>query len=365
MERTRRAVRRTRVAAVPARRAGRPAALHRRGRRAVPRRDGRRGGGRRDPPRARPGGPRDGGRGAGRSPAPRRGARPGRRSRGWRDCAPTRGPRRSTCRWARGGCAPAGGFTGRANAALAIGDPGLPTAAGAGRGTRVRRRARDPGAGAGADGLAVGPGGGGGRAGCSTSDHEAGPEVAVLVARPAAARGARPMPSSWHPEPSDPWWRAGRRPGTDPGAARRARPGHRPAHRVRAARPDGDRRSVRARARRGPPPPVPAASACPARAPARSRPHAHGRGRRVGLDQGARWAVLQVRAAQRRRPGRSTTRLGCVEHHRYRYLVAAVSAARGGEPALRLRGPPASGPTTRPRYFPTTPTTGSRANASW
>ena len=52
----------------------------------------------------------------------------------------------------------AGGFTGRANAALAVGDPGDPGAGRAGRRPRLRRRARRAAAGARADGVAVGPG---------------------------------------------------------------------------------------------------------------------------------------------------------------------------------------------------------------
>lgn len=210
----------------------------------------------------------------------------------------------------------AGGFTGRANAALALGDPGVSVpaaldavrafAAGHGVGPRVHVPVGSPWERAVTDRGWVLDGG-----------HEAGAEVAVLVAdvvRLAAASDGRDVPLADRPD--DAWWALslGRGPTPDerfvldPGPPLRTAFGVvRGAGVVRAA-VVGDhlhlsRLAVTSVARRsGVGTALTAAAAGWGRA------------------QGARWAVLQV-ALHNTAARNLYDRLGVAEHHRYRYLV--------------------------------------------
>jgi N-acetylglutamate synthase len=232
----------------------------------------------------------------------------------------------------------AGGFTGRANAALAIGDPGLPVpaaldavrafAAEHGVPPRVHAPVGSPwDRSVGAAGWVLDAG------------HEAGAEVAVLVAdldRLAAGESARDRRSmdgsgqerrfrprsgdhatvGWSDRPTDAWWALalGREPTPDerhvldPGASLRTAFGLVPDTGVLRAAVVGDhlhlsRLHVRPEARhRG------VATALTAAAAGWGREH------------GARWAVLQV-ALHNTAARAFYDRLGATEHHRYRYLV--------------------------------------------
>jgi ribosomal protein S18 acetylase RimI-like enzyme len=209
----------------------------------------------------------------------------------------------------------AGGFTGRANAALVTGDPGLPLlqaldavrafAAAHGIPARVQVPMGSPWD------RAVAAAGW-----VLDVDHEAGAEVAVLVgdlrrlAGPAEGIGLAPRAD-------DSWWELalGRVPTPaerdvlDPGTGLRTAFGLLPqTGAVRAALVEDHLHLSRLRVRPD------------------ARRRGHGRtltaaAARWGLEQGARWAVLQV-ALHNEAARRFYAGLGCVEHHRYRYLVA-------------------------------------------
>jgi ribosomal protein S18 acetylase RimI-like enzyme len=218
----------------------------------------------------------------------------------------------------------AGGFTGRANAALALGDPGLPVpaaldavrafAAGHGVAPRMHVPVGSPWDRAVADhGWVLDAG------------HDAGAEVAVLVAdvdRLAAASTSRGVVLADRPD--DAWWALslGRAPtsderfvldplghGTVPGRAVRTAFGIVPgAGVVRAAVVDDhlhlSRLAVTPAARRSG-----VGTALTAAAAG------------WGRSEGARWAVLQV-ALHNAAARALYERLGATEHHRYRYLVS-------------------------------------------
>jgi ribosomal protein S18 acetylase RimI-like enzyme len=213
----------------------------------------------------------------------------------------------------------AGGYTGRANAALAIGDPGMPVPAAL---EVVRAFAREHGIPA---RVQVPVGSPWDRAVAAQgwvldAGHEAGAEVAVLVGPLAAGT---PDPRVALPErPSDEWWRlgAGRQ---DPTPAQRhvLDPGGAPRTAFALLRgADGTAMGqmratvvedhlhlswlevVPAARRQG------LASALVASAGAWGHGH------------GARWGVLQV-ALKNTGAIALYDRLGYVEHHRYRYLV--------------------------------------------
>ncbi|MGE3288008.1 MAG: GNAT family N-acetyltransferase [Pseudonocardia sp.] len=249
----------------------------------------------------------------------------------------------------------AGGFTGRANSAIAVGDPGLPVPAAL---TEVRRFAVEHGI---APRLQVPIGSPWDRAAADAgwvldSGHAAGAEVAVLVGdlaglddpagpgepvHPAQpADHARPTD---HAEPAatgtgvtlldrpdDRWWQLAL--GRDPSPAERAvlDPAD-PADPADAG--DGARRSR----------PRTVFALVPGLAAARgalvddhlhlsrlvtspdARRHGHGRAATAALAawgrrHGARWAVLQV-ALHNTAARAFYDRLGCREHHRYRYRV--------------------------------------------
>jgi N-acetylglutamate synthase len=209
----------------------------------------------------------------------------------------------------------AGGFTGRANGALAVGDPGMPVraaleavrafAAGHEVPPRVQVPVGSPWDRAVADAgwvLEVG--------------HEAGAQVAVLVADVACPDADHPVELSQRP--TDAWWdlSLGRSPTSDerfvldPGPPLLTAFGLVPgAGAVRAA-VVGDhlhlsRLAVQPDARR-----AGVGTALTTAAVAWGRTH------------GARWAVLQV-ALHNTAARAFFDRLGATEHHRYRYLVPA------------------------------------------
>jgi len=211
----------------------------------------------------------------------------------------------------------AGGFSGRANAALAVGDPGLPVpsalevvhAFAAEQG--VRPRVHVP-IGSPWDRAVAGAGW------VLDAGHAAGAEVAVLVADLdlLAAAGTRHS-TALHDRPDDTWWALalGRAPTDDerwvldpPGNGLRTAFGLAPGSGVIRAAVVGDhlhlsRLAVVPDARRtGVGTRLTAAAAA------------------WGREQGARWAVLQV--ALHIKPARAFyDALGAAEHHRYRYLV--------------------------------------------
>jgi GNAT superfamily N-acetyltransferase len=208
----------------------------------------------------------------------------------------------------------AGGFTGRANATLATGDPGLPLpqaldavrafAATYGIPARVQVPMGSPWDRAVASAGWVLDG-----------HHEAGAEVAVLVGdlrRLAGPAGDVELA----PRADHPWWELalGRAPTPverdvlDPGTSLRTAFGLLPGTGVvRAALVEDHLHLSRLRVRPD------------------ARRRGHGRVLTAaaagwGLAKGARWAVLQV--ALRNEAARAFyAGLGCVEHHRYRYLV--------------------------------------------
>jgi ribosomal protein S18 acetylase RimI-like enzyme len=217
----------------------------------------------------------------------------------------------------------AGGYTGRANSALAIGDPGRPLAdaldavrafaAEHGIGPRVQVPVGSPWD------RAVG-----GAGWVLEADHAAGAEVAVLVVELAELAGPTgPAPQSVElPErPAEPWWRLGGSPEPTPSQRHVLDPGGDPRTAFALARGADGEPLGRVRAtlvadhlhlswldvlpavrRQG------FATALLAAAAGWGREH------------GARWAVLQV-ALQNTTARALYDRLGFVEHHRYRYLV--------------------------------------------
>jgi N-acetylglutamate synthase len=216
----------------------------------------------------------------------------------------------------------AGGFTGRANAALAVGDPGLPVpaaldvvrtfAAEHGVPPRVHAPVGSPW-----DRAVAGAGW------VLDAGHEAGAEVAVLVAdlgRLAPGdRSTTAQAVELSDRPTDAWWALalGREPTPDeqhvldPGGPLHTAFGLVPGTGVFRAAVVGDhlhlsRLHVRPPARRGG-----VATALTATAAAWGREH------------GARWAVLQV-ALHNTAARAFYARLGAVEHHRYRYLVPSM-----------------------------------------
>jgi ribosomal protein S18 acetylase RimI-like enzyme len=211
----------------------------------------------------------------------------------------------------------AGGFTGRANAALAVGDPGRPTAA-ALRAARafaaehaIRPRVHTP-IGSPWDRAVVEQGW------TLEVDHPGGPVSAVLVAPLAGSADPRVELAE---RPAPVWWRLG--PGDPPTPAQRA-----------VVAPDGPLRTVFALVRasdgdalghlRGAVVEDHLHLALLAVAtPARRRGLARALVATVaawGRSHGARWAVLQV-AVPNTDALACYDRLGFVEHHRYHYLV--------------------------------------------
>ena len=210
----------------------------------------------------------------------------------------------------------AGGFTGRANSALAIGDPGLPVpdalaavVAFAQR-TGTRPRVQVP-VGSPWDHAVE-------RAGwVLNSDHAAGAEVAVLIGDldPIVA-APTPLPVELPERPDQEWFREEYPPvaravldpgGTPPVGFGIVRDGSAVLGRVRACLVDGH---------------VHVAMLHTAEA-VRGRGIATGMLSAAagwGLARGARWMVLQV-ALQNAGARSLYGRLGMVEHHRYRYLV--------------------------------------------
>jgi ribosomal protein S18 acetylase RimI-like enzyme len=215
----------------------------------------------------------------------------------------------------------AGGYTGRANSALAIGDPGRPLAealdevrafaAEHGIGPRVQVPVGSPWD------RAVG-----GAGWVLDAGHAAGSEVSVLVAELAGlAEPAATHPVELPERPDGPWWRLGGAP--EPTPAQR-----------HVLDPGGDPRTAFALARDAAGEPVGRARA------ALVADHLHlswldvlPAVRRQGFatallaaaagwgrEHGGRWAVLQV-ALQNTTARALYDRLGFVEHHRYRYLV--------------------------------------------
>ncbi len=215
----------------------------------------------------------------------------------------------------------AGGFTGRANAALAVGDPGVPVpaaldavrafAAAHGVGPRVQAPTGSPWERAvAAEGWVLDAG------------HAAGAEVAVLVADvdrlagpgDPGRRGGREVALS--PEPTDAWWALalGRDPTPDErrvlapdGPLPTAFGVVRDTGVVRAAVVDDHVHLSRLAV-------TPAARRAGAGTRLVAAAAAWGRAR------GARWAVLQV-ALHNTAARALHERLGATEHHRYRYLV--------------------------------------------
>jgi ribosomal protein S18 acetylase RimI-like enzyme len=212
----------------------------------------------------------------------------------------------------------AGGYTGRANSALAIGDPGLPTAAAL---DTVRRFAREHGV---PPRVQVPVGSPWDRAVAAEGwgldvEHAKGAEVSVLVAPVDAVEPPSDLLIELPPRPSNEWWRLAV--GGPPTAAQ---------ERVLAGAPDTAFGLLRA--------PdgvvlgqvratvvadhvhVSMLEVVPA---ARRRGHATALLAAAGAwgrERGARWAVLQV-ALQNGGARALYDRLGYVEHHRYRYLV--------------------------------------------
>ncbi|GAA1842479.1 hypothetical protein GCM10009836_22330 [Pseudonocardia ailaonensis] len=212
----------------------------------------------------------------------------------------------------------ADGFSGRANSALAIGDPGVPPPAAL---DRVRTFAAAHGIPARLQTPVGSPWSAGAQRAGWTLDtgHEAGAEVAVLVMELTALAGPASGVTIGQ-EPGDDWWSVT---GAPTGPAERhvltaaAAPGYGTAH--TAGRPVGavraavvedhlylSRLAVLPDARRG------------GTGTALTRAAAG-----WGLERGARWAVLQVALAN---TGARAfyERLGATEHHRYHYLVPAT-----------------------------------------
>ncbi|MFR9801751.1 GNAT family N-acetyltransferase [Pseudonocardia sp. RS010] len=215
----------------------------------------------------------------------------------------------------------AGGFTGRANSALAVGDPGLPVPAAL---DRVREFA-------GVHGLVPrlqtpmgSPWSEAARREGWVLDggHQAGPEVAVLVAdltALAAAGGSGPPVEDVELThgPTDDWWAVTGAPASDAERhvlTRAARPGFvvargaggTPTGALRAAVVEDHLHLSRLATgpevrRQGVGTALTAAAAV------------------WGREQGARWAVLQVNL-QNEGARSFWARLGCTEHHRYHYL---------------------------------------------
>lgn len=229
----------------------------------------------------------------------------------------------------------AGGFTGRANGALAVGDPGMPPAdalaavrafaARHGIGPRVHVPTGSPW-----DRAVAGAGW------VLESGHAAGAEVAVLVGElEALASAGGPARASMDPEPPAPT----PRPGGDARVELLDRPddrwwdrtlGRTPTSAERAVLdPDGGPETVFVLL-----PGVAAVrgavvedhlhlSRLVTSPEARRRGHATvatAAAAAWGLAHGARWAVLQV-ALHNTAARAFYERLGCVEHHRFRYLV--------------------------------------------
>jgi N-acetylglutamate synthase len=213
----------------------------------------------------------------------------------------------------------ASGWTGRANSALAIGDPGLPIPAAL---DAVRRFAADHGIGP----RVQAPVGSPWDRSVSQegwvleTDHAAGSEVSVMVVELAAL--AAPDVGVELPErPSEPWWRLGGSPEPGPGQRHVLDPGGTPRTAFALARDAGGEPVGRLRA-------------------TVVADHLHlsyvdvvPEARRQGLatallgaaagwgrGHGARWGVLQV-ALQNTGARALYDHLGFVEHHRYRYLV--------------------------------------------
>jgi N-acetylglutamate synthase len=212
----------------------------------------------------------------------------------------------------------AGGYTGRANAALAIGDPGLPTAAAL---AAVRRFA-------GANGVAprvhVPVGSPWDRAVAAEGwvldvGHARGAEVSVLVAPVADAAPPPGLRVELPSRPSEEWWRLAV--GGPPTPAQ---------ERVLAGAPDtafvllrGPDGAVLGQVRAAVVADHVHVSMLGVVPAARRRGHATALLAAAGAwgeQRGARWAVLQV-ALQNDGARALYDRLGYVEHHRYRYLV--------------------------------------------
>jgi ribosomal protein S18 acetylase RimI-like enzyme len=215
----------------------------------------------------------------------------------------------------------AGGYTGRANAALAAGDPGMPVPAALDEVRRFAREHEIPAR------VHVPVGSPWDRAVAAQGwvldvGHPAGAEVAVLVAPLEGAPGPRPDVRIELPEqPSEEWWQLALGGAPTPAQRHVLDPGGQPRTAFALARaPSGamlgqvratvvedhlhvSLLEVMASARR-----QGLASTLLASAAAWGRGH------------GARWAVLQV-ALQNTGARALYDHLGWVEHHRYRYLV--------------------------------------------
>jgi N-acetylglutamate synthase len=212
----------------------------------------------------------------------------------------------------------ASGYTGRANAALAIGDPGLPTATAL---DAVRRFAHDHGVpprvhvpvgspwdrAVAAEGWVLNVG------------HAKGAEVSVLVAPVADASPPPGLHIELPPRPSDEWWRLAV--GGPPTAAQEHVLAGAPDTGFGLLRdPDG---AVLGQVRAAVVADHVHVSMLEVVPAARRRGHATAllaAAAAWGRERGARWAVLQV-ALQNDGARALYDRLGYVEHHRYRYLV--------------------------------------------
>lgn len=212
----------------------------------------------------------------------------------------------------------AGGYTGRANAALAIGDPGLPTAAAL---DRARRFAREHDVG---PRVQVPVGSPWDRAVTAAgwvldAGHAKGAEVSVLVAPLADAPALRDVRIELPERPSEEWWRLAV--GGPPTAAQRQVLAGAPGTAFGLLRDGAGAVLGQVRAT------VVAdhvhLSMLEVVAAARRRGYATAllaAAAAWGQSRGARWAVLQV--ALKNDGARALyDRLGYVEHHRYRYLV--------------------------------------------
>jgi N-acetylglutamate synthase len=216
----------------------------------------------------------------------------------------------------------AGGYTGRANAALAIGNPGLPTAAAL---DAVRRFAHEHGV---PPRVQVPVGSPWDRAVAAEGwvlnvGHAKGAEVSVLVAPVSGIDDDVAPPSDLRielpPRPSDEWW--GLAVGGPPTPAQ---------ERVLAGAPDTAFGLLRApdgavlgQVRAAVVADHVHVSMLEVVPAARRRGHATALLAAAGAwgrERGARWAVLQV-ALQNGGARALYDRLGYVEHHRYRYLV--------------------------------------------
>ena len=170
------------------------------------------------------------------------------------------------------------------------------------------------------DGLAVGPGGGGARAGCSTPATRRAPRSRCWW-RTCDRLGAHPPRWRCTERPDDAWWAARARPGArtaergvlDPGARRcRTAFGLPPGWRRRGRGPGGASSRTTCTC---------PGCACGPRRAARARHRADGgRGGRGAASRApagpcCRWRCTTRGAGVLRRGS------GCVEHHRYRYLV--------------------------------------------